>query len=104
MSNCKLRTNLVGHSGDINHALCFSPNRYWLCAGTDQGIRIWDLEGKGIVDELKLDLPARDPKSKALPTSCISLAWSADGNTLFAGYTDNMIRAWVVTAGQNTIF
>jgi guanine nucleotide-binding protein subunit beta-2-like 1 protein len=146
MSNCKLRTNLVGHSGYINavtvspdgslcasggkdgvamlwdlnegkrlyslpceqgdiiHSLCFSPNRYWLCAGTDNGIRIWDLEGKGIVDELKLDLPARDPKSKALPTSCISLAWSADGNTLFAGYTDTMIRAWQVTAGQNTIF
>merc|ERR1711998_398645 len=103
MSNCKLRTNLVGHSGYIN-AVTFSPNRYWLCAGTDNGIRIWDLEGKGIVDELKLDLPARDPKSKALPTSCISLAWSADGNTLFAGYTDNVIRAWVVTAGQNTIF
>jgi guanine nucleotide-binding protein subunit beta-2-like 1 protein len=146
MSNCKLRTNLVGHSGYINavtvspdgslcasggkdgvamlwdlnegkrlyslpceqgdiiHALCFSPNRYWLCAGTDNGIRIWDLEGKGIVDELKLELPVRDPKSKALPTSCISLAWSADGNTLFAGYTDSMIRAWQVTAGQNTIF
>ena len=63
-----------------------------------------DVEGKGIVDELKLDLPMADPKSKALPTSCISLAWSADGNTLFAGYTDNMIRAWQVTAGQNTIF
>merc|ERR1711957_820352 len=145
MSNCKLRTNLVGHSGYINavtvspdgslcasggkdgvamlwdlnegkrlyslpceqgdiiHALCFSPNRYWLCAGTDTGIRIWDLEGKGIVDELKLDLPAKDPQSKALPISCISLAWSADGNTLFAGYTDTMIRAWQVTAGQNTI-
>merc|ERR1712139_614518 len=99
MSNCKLRTNLVGHSGYINavtvspdgslcasggkdgvamlwdlnegkrlyslpceqgdiiHSLCFSPNRYWLCAATDNGIRIWDLEGKGIVDELKLDLP-----------------------------------------------
>merc|ERR1711957_1062319 len=146
LSNCKLRTNLVGHSGYINavtvspdgslcasggkdgvamlwdlnegkrlyslpceqgdiiHALCFSPNRYWLCAGTDNGIRIWDLEGKGIVDELKLELPVRDPKSKALPTSCISLAWSSDGNTLFAGYTDTMIRAWQVTAGQNTIF
>merc|ERR1712070_291975 len=96
--------SLPCEQGDIIHALCFSPNRYWLCAGTDNGIRIWDLEGKGIVDELKLDLPARDPKSKALPVSCISLAWSADGNTLFAGYTDSDIRAWQVTAGQNTIF
>merc|ERR1711906_104496 len=96
--------SLPCEQGDIIHSLCFSPNRYWLCAGTDTGIRIWDLEGKGIVDELKLELPVRDPKSKALPTSCISLAWSSDGNTLFAGYTDNLIRAWQVTAGQNTIF
>merc|ERR1712167_487169 len=131
LSNCKLRTNLIGHAGYINavtvspdgslcasggkdgvamlwdlnegrrlyslpceqgdiiHSLCFSPNRYWLCAATDNGIRIWDLEGKGIVDELKLDsVSITDVKSKALPVSCISLAWSADGDTLFAGYTD----------------
>jgi len=80
------------------------PNRYWLCAATDNGIRIWDLEGKGIVDELKLDLPMADPKSKALPTSCVSLAWSADGNTLFAGYTDSQIRVWQVTTGQAPIY
>ena len=24
---------------------------------------------------------------------CISLAWSADGQTLFAGYTDNLVRS-----------
>merc|ERR1712093_341543 len=123
LSNCKLRTNLIGHAGYINavtvspdgslcasggkdgvamlwdlnegkrlyslpceqgdiiHALCFSPNRYWLCAATDNGIRIWDLEGKGIVDELKLELPMADPKSKALPISCISLARSACGRS-----------------------
>merc|ERR1712193_504986 len=146
LSNCKLRTNLIGHAGYINavtvspdgslcasggkdgvallwdlnegkrlyslpceqgdiiHALCFSPNRYWLCAATDQGIRIWDLESKGIVDELKLEMPLADPKSKALPVSCISLAWSADGNTLFAGYTDSQIRVWQVTTGQGSIF
>ncbi len=28
----------------IIHALCFSPNRYWLCAATQSGIKIWDLE------------------------------------------------------------
>jgi len=34
---------------------------------------------------------------KAPPAQCISLAWSADGQTLFAGYTDNLIRVWQVT-------
>merc|ERR1712007_93167 len=146
LNNCKLRTNLIGHTGylntvtvspdgslcasggkdgvamlwdlnegkrlyslpceqgDIIHTLCFSPNRYWLCAATDMGIRIWDLEGKGIVDELKLELPPTDAKSKALPTACVSLAWSSDGNTLFAGYTDSQIRIWQVTTGQAPIF
>ncbi|CAG7699084.1 unnamed protein product, partial [Allacma fusca] len=27
-------------------ALCFSPNRYWLCAATGPSIKIWDLETK----------------------------------------------------------
>merc|ERR1712195_288380 len=91
MSNCKLRTNLVGHSGYIN-AVTVSPDGSLCASGGKDGVAmLWDLnEGKRLVDELKLELPVRDPKSKALPTSCISLAWSSDGNTLFAGYTDTM--------------
>merc|ERR1711880_9530 len=107
LTNCKLKTNLVGHKAQVNtvtvspdgslcasggkdglamlwdlnegkhlyvldagndiNALCFSPNRYWLCAATNEGIKIWDLE------------TTKTP-------SFLSLAWSADGNTLFAGY------------------
>jgi len=83
-------------AGDIIHALVFSPNRYWLCAATASSVKIWDLESKVCVDELKADF-GRIGK-KALPVQCISLAWSADGSTLFAGYTDNLIRVWVVQA------
>ena len=28
-------------SGDMINALCFSPNRYWLCAATGPSIKIW---------------------------------------------------------------
>lgn len=28
-------------SGDTITALCFSPNRYWLCAATGPSIKIW---------------------------------------------------------------
>uniref|UniRef100_A0A8C1YFN2 Small ribosomal subunit protein RACK1 n=1 Tax=Cyprinus carpio TaxID=7962 RepID=A0A8C1YFN2_CYPCA len=83
--------------GDNINALCFSPNRYWLCAATGPSIKIWDLEGKIIVDELKQDIITTN--SKAEPPQCTSLAWSADGQTLFAGYTDNLIRVWQVTIG-----
>jgi len=81
---------------DVINALCFSPNRYWLCAAVGPSIKIWDLEDKRIVDELKLE---RVEKSKAAPAQCISLAWSADGQTLYGGFQDNNIRVWQVTSG-----
>lgn len=43
-------------ASSIIHALCFSPNRYWLCAATESSIKIWDLESKTIVVDLKVDL------------------------------------------------
>jgi len=132
LTNCKLKTNHIGHYGYLNNvtvspdgslcasggkdaqamlwdlnegkhlytldgqepinALCFSPNRYWLCAATGQSIKIWDLENKIVVDELRLELLT----GNAAP-QCISLAWSSDGQTLFAGYTDNLIRVWQVS-------
>jgi len=81
--------------GDIINAMTFSPNRYWLCAAVGPAIKIWDLEGKSLVDELKPEII--NMGGKAQPADCISLAWSADGQTLFAGYTDNLIRVWQVT-------
>lgn len=27
-------------AGDIIHSLCFSPNRYWLCAATQNCIKV----------------------------------------------------------------
>jgi guanine nucleotide-binding protein subunit beta-2-like 1 protein len=142
LNQCKLRTNLIGHTGYVNtvtvspdgslcasggkdgtamlwdlnegrhlssleandviNALVFSPIRYWLCAATASKIKIWDLESKKCVDELTPKFPVNEKsKNKAVPIQCISLAWSADGVTLFAGYTDNIIRAWRVIPKQN---
>jgi guanine nucleotide-binding protein subunit beta-2-like 1 protein len=136
LTNCKLRSILVGHTGYINtvtvspdgslcasggrdgtarlwdlnegkhlysldandtiHSLVFSPTRYWLCAGTDSGIKIWNLETKDLVADLRnTGQPEFQGKTKQNPAA-ISLAWSADGTTLFAGYTDNNIRVWEV--------
>jgi len=130
--NCKLRTNLIGHTGYVNsvtvspdgslcasggkdptarlwdlnegkhlysldagdtvNALVFSPTRYWLCAATNSGVRVWDLESKSLVADLTSEAENFQPQN-ANPI-CISLAWSVDGNTLYAGYTDNLIRVW----------
>ncbi|KAK9474723.1 40S ribosomal protein RACK1 [Dipodascopsis tothii] len=81
-------------AGDEIHALTFSPNRYWLCAATASAIKIFNLEKKLPVDELKPDFVVSGKNSKE--PECISLAWSADGQNLFAGYTDNLIRVWQV--------
>jgi guanine nucleotide-binding protein subunit beta-2-like 1 protein len=136
LTNCKLRTNLVGHTGYLNtvtvspdgslcasggkdgeamlwdlnegkrlyrldagspiHSLVFSPNRYWLCAATSKNILIWDLESKGVVAELSPEWEGLG--RKALVPYCTSLCWSADGTTLYSGYTDNLIRVWGVSA------
>jgi guanine nucleotide-binding protein subunit beta-2-like 1 protein len=133
LTDCKLRTDFVGHNGylntvtispdgslcasggkdcqamlwdllegrhlytfdakDIIEALTFSPNRYWLCAAAGSSIKIWDLESKEIIHDLSCG-----PSTGKAPT-CTSLAWSADGQTLFAGYTDNLVRVWQVGTG-----
>ena len=53
-----------------------------------------------MVDELKPDVISgvtmTGGGARATPAECLSLAWSADGQTLFAGYTDNVIRVWQV--------
>lgn len=78
-------------SGDEIYALAFSPNRYWLCAATTSSIKIYNLEERKLMDELKPEFTTGEKEPE-----CISLAWSADGQNLFAGYTDNVIRVWQV--------
>jgi len=63
-------------------------------AGRGPCINVWDLESKNLVVEAKPDVPGT---AKADPPQCLSMAWSADGQTLFAGYSDNMIRVWQVS-------
>ena len=68
--------------------------RYWLCAATGPSIKVWDLESKNMVEDLRPEVPGT---ARAEPPQCTSLAWSADGQTLFAGYSDNLIRVWQVS-------
>ncbi|KAM3331986.1 hypothetical protein ACQJBY_027691 [Aegilops geniculata] len=80
-------------AGSIINSLCFSPNRYWLCAATQDSIKIWDLESKHIVQDLRPEVPV----STKQMLYCTCLSWSADGSTLYAGYTDGTIRIYKIS-------
>jgi len=89
-------------AGAIIHSLCFSPTSYWLCAGTQNSIKIWDLENKQVVCDLNkshpdffLNNPSADEKTS--DPICLSLAWSHDGQLLYSGWSDNVVRVWART-------
>lgn len=136
LSNCRLKCNLVGHTGYLNtvtvspdgslcasggndgtamlwdltegkllykldagsciHSLVFSPNRYWLCCSTETSIKIWDLESKITVADIRLESEEQTQGKRYIAPYCTSLCWSADGATLFAGFTDAKIRVYSV--------
>lgn len=83
------------------NSLCFSPCNYWLCAATDNSIKIWNLEDKDVLAELFRPTttdadagPKKRPSRAAGIPWCTSLTWSADGQTLFAGSSDGKIYAY----------
>lgn len=80
-------------AGEIIHSLDFSPNLYWLCAVTDDSIKICDPGSKHVVESL---CPEESETGKTPTCSC--LAWSADGAKPFAGYSDNLICIYNVTS------
>ena len=86
------------NAGGVVNALAFSPNRFWLCAATENSVKVFDLESTSVVAELIADILEGDNRHK--PAECLSLAWSIDGQQLFGGYTDNVIRIWRVEAAQ----
>jgi guanine nucleotide-binding protein subunit beta-2-like 1 protein len=83
-------------AGAIINCLVFSPNRYWLVAATQTSIKIWDLESKALVDELRVESTTTGKYAQA--PYATSLAWSHDGSDLFAGFTDNVIRVYHISS------
>lgn len=65
----------------------FALSAYWLAAGTDSSIIVWDIFNKEVIAEI----PHEDGEKKKSP--CTALCW-ANGFTLFAGYQDGTVRAY----------
>merc|ERR1719396_109469 len=98
LGECKYTINegMRGHSEWVS-CVRFSPvsaDPTIVSGGWDKKVKVWGLETKTIVDEFSPEfLPVG---KKAQMPYCTSLAWSKDGQTLYAGYTDNKIRVWCV--------
>merc|ERR1712108_92124 len=77
-----LKYSFHGHTGYVNtvavspggfiNALEFSPSKYWLCAATDNGIRVWDLESRNVVCNID-DLPLLHPLEREDHHALVSL-------------------------------
>jgi guanine nucleotide-binding protein subunit beta-2-like 1 protein len=75
------------------YQLVFNPAKYWIGAATANGVKVFDLEKKECIADLTKDDPSFVTTIKN--PVCLSVAWSSDSNTIFAGYSDNVIRVWV---------
>ena len=76
----------------VTHSLSFSPSLplypvIYCCCYLLLSLLSQDLDSKSLVDEILVDRLSING-----PVEYMGLAWSADGQTLFAGYTDNLIR------------
>lgn len=65
-------------------ALCFSPNRFWLCVAMSKMIKIFDLENKAYVGDLDMEFTSE----------CVSLNCSLDGRKLISNHSDDKTRIW----------
>merc|ERR1712124_43519 len=83
---------LHGHGHFVSDVVLSSDGHFALSGSWNKTLRLWDLKSKNQVEELKPEVAGNGD-----PPQCLSMAWSADGQTLFAGYSDNQIRVWQVS-------
>lgn len=79
--------------------LAFSPQRFWIAIGTDEKTIVYDLTTNERILEYepkRFDEAALKGKQpKAFATTAV--AWSKNGNLLYAGYADHNIRVFELT-------
>lgn len=78
------------------NSLAFNSTRYWIVTACDSGVKVWDLNDKRLVADLKPEVDQMSSERRATPQA-LSAAWNHDGEILYVGYSDNYIRAFAVT-------
>ncbi|OIR58906.1 MAG: guanine nucleotide-binding protein (G protein) subunit beta [Amphiamblys sp. WSBS2006] len=75
----------------------FSPIQHWFCAASASAITVWDIETKSIVEKICTQAVAEE----LVKSECKAIAWSADGTTLFGGYTNGAVCVWEVVGDSH---
>ena len=81
-------------AGTPVNAAAFSPVKFWIAAACTDSVKLFDLETK----ELIAEIPNNNFGSKLKNLNCLSLTFSPDGSTLYAGYDDSFIRVFSIKA------
>jgi guanine nucleotide-binding protein subunit beta-2-like 1 protein len=78
------------------NVVLFAPQRYWVVLGTEQGIKVWDIQNREFIADIKATPLDPSQEKRTAPIGCTSLAWNKSGNLLFAGFTDNYVRVYKI--------
>ncbi|HEY0545011.1 MAG TPA: BACON domain-containing carbohydrate-binding protein [Pyrinomonadaceae bacterium] len=92
VSDGSLVATLTGHYDGIN-AVAFSPNGEMLAsAGQDRSIKLWDVSNRSLI------------RSMGSTEFVLSVAFAPDNQWLTSGggYSDNALKNWRLSDGQNT--
>jgi guanine nucleotide-binding protein subunit beta-2-like 1 protein len=104
-------------AGDIVNSLVFSPNHFWLAAATDSGLKIFCLNQKKVIHDIKYqphdleeevvvpvsgdEVQEKKKKPPKIP-KCETVTFCADGTYLYAGFSDGYVRAWNIPAERQS--
>jgi guanine nucleotide-binding protein subunit beta-2-like 1 protein len=79
--------------------IAFSPQRFWIAIATETRTKVYDLTTSEFIldyepERLNLTDEKKEPGKKLKSFATTSVAWSKNGNLLYAGYADNNIRVF----------
>jgi len=85
-------------AGASINVVAFNPLLQWVAVGTDNGIRLYDMDDTSSKKHAAELIPefygTSKTKNKGKAPPCTSLCWSPDGHTLYTGHSDGIIRVW----------
>ena len=89
--------------GGLVNDIVFCPTRYWMAIAYGDLVRVYDLPSSAVIVDLDYTTASEvsEGTRQAKKARALSLAWSVQGNILFAGYSDGEIRAYEVTQAQD---